>query len=84
MHEMELGYKPRIFTFLNIWQDVGEPSKMPNDGFARVGVGGVLSQAVCPAFLAFILQMPISSLHLCVNCRLLQISKGWIEQRHGQ
>ena len=41
MHEMELGYKPRIFTFLNIWQDVGEPSKMPNDGFVRVLGWGV-------------------------------------------
>ena len=50
MHEVELGYKPRIFTFLTIWQDIGEPSKMLSDGFVCVlGRGGVPSQAVCPA-----------------------------------
>ena len=58
MHEMKLGYKPRIFAFLNICQDIGEPSKMLSNGFV-CELGG-LPQAVCPAFLAFILQMPVS------------------------
>ena len=40
MHEMKLGYKPRIFTFLNIWQDIGEPSKMLSDGFVCELAGG--------------------------------------------
>lgn len=44
MHEVELGYKPRIFTFLTIWQDIGEPSKMLSDGFVCVlGRGGAVT-----------------------------------------
>lgn len=46
---MKLGYKARIFTFLNIWQDIGEPSKMLSDGFVcefggRGGATGSLSR----------------------------------------
>lgn len=37
---MELGYKPRIFTFLTIWQDIAKPSKMLSDGFVCVLGGG--------------------------------------------